>query len=108
MSETPMDSTGTGQGDDDLQGGGHGPADGGAEGMTGGADGGADGSADGGADGGSDDDADAGAGPVSDLAKGDDVSTGTDGVGGGNASRSSVLEDTLGAGGDRDEEDRGQ
>lgn len=87
MSETPMDSTGTGQ-DDDLQSG-HGPGDGHA-----------DGGADGGADAGADGSADLGAGPESDLAKDDDVSTGTDGVGGGNESRSSVLEDTLGAGGD--------
>jgi hypothetical protein len=76
MSETPTDSTGTGQ-DDDLN------AD-------------------------ADSSADLGAGPESDLAKGDDVSTGTDGVGGGNESRSSVLEDTLGAGGDLDEGDRDQ
>jgi hypothetical protein len=52
--------------------------------------------------------ADTGAGPESDLAKGDDVSAGTDGVGGGNDSRSSVLEDTLGAGGDPDDVDPGQ
>jgi hypothetical protein len=104
MSETPMDSTGTGQ-DDDLQQGGHGLADGGADPVPyGGADGGADGDADADAGGG----ADAGAGPVSDLAKGDDVSTGTDGVGGGNDSRSSVLEDTLGAGGDQDDVDGGR
>ncbi|MDR6862685.1 hypothetical protein [Phycicoccus sp. 3266] len=42
-----------------------------------------------------------------DLTKGEDASGGTDGVGGGNDSRSSVLEDTLGAGGDPDEDDRG-
>lgn len=50
--------------------------------------------------------ADAGAGAGSDMAEADDVSTGTDGVGGGNESRSSLLEDTLGAGGDPDEVDR--
>jgi len=83
MSETPMDSSADGQ-DDDL-----------------------DAVADGGADAGADGGADTGAGPVSDLAEGDDVSTGTDGVGGGNDSTSSVLEDTLGAGGDQDEVDRG-
>lgn len=71
MSETPMDSTGTGQDAD------------------------ADGSAD------------AAAVDESDLAKGDDVSAGADGVGGGNDSRSSVLKDTLGAGGDPDEGDSG-
>lgn len=49
--------------------------------------------------------ADAGAGPEADLAEGDDVSAGADGVGGGNDSRSSLLEDTLGAGGDPDELD---
>lgn len=43
----------------------------------------------------------------SDLARGEDVSAGDDGIGGGNESRSSVLDDTLGAGGDRDEVDRG-
>lgn len=86
MSETSMDSTGSGQ-EDDLEGGGHGHADGGADGVTSGDDG----------------SADAGAGPVSDLDRGDDVSTGTDGVGGGNDSRSSVLQDTLGAGGNHDE-----
>lgn len=43
----------------------------------------------------------------SDLVRGEDVSAGDDGVGGGNESRSSVLDDTLGAGGDRDEVDRG-
>ena len=43
----------------------------------------------------------------SDLTRGEDVSAGEDGVGGGNESRSSLLEDTLGAGGDRDEVDRG-
>lgn len=50
--------------------------------------------------------ADAGAGAGSDMAEAYDVSTGTDGVGGGNESRSSLLEDTLGAGGDPDEVDR--
>ena len=49
--------------------------------------------------------ADTGAGPEADLAEGDDVSAGVDGVGGGNDSRSSLLEDTLGAGGDPDELD---
>jgi hypothetical protein len=62
----------------------------------------------GGVDGSADAGADAGAEPVSGLAEGDDVSTGTDGVGGGNDSRSSVLEDTLGAGGDPDEVDHDQ
>lgn len=37
---------------------------------------------------------------------GEDISTGTDGVGGGNDSRSSLLQDTLGAGGDPDKVDR--
>jgi hypothetical protein len=77
MSETPMGSTGAGQ-DDDLRDDGYEPAGG---------------------------DDSAGAGPESDLTKGDDFSSGTDGVGGGNDSRSSVVEDTLGAGGDPDDVD---
>ena len=89
MSETPMDPTETGQEDDELQPGRHGEVREAADAMTPDADGGAD----------------AGAGPVSDLSEGDDVSAGTDGIGGGNDSRSSVLEDTLGAGGDPDEVD---
>lgn len=44
--------------------------------------------------------------PDSDPVEGDEISTGTDGVGGGNDSRSSLLEDTLGAGGDPDDVDR--
>lgn len=47
------------------------------------------------------------AGLDSSPVEGDDISTGTDGVGGGNDSRSSVLEDTLGAGGDPHDVDRG-
>ena len=90
MSQTPMNST-EADSSDDLQG---------VQRLD---DEGASGEADDGGDGG----ADTGAGPESGLPRGDDVSTGDDGVGGGNESKSSVLEDTLGAGGDPDEVDRG-
>jgi hypothetical protein len=49
---------------------------------------------------------DSAGGPDPDAVEGEEISTGTDGVGGGNDSRSSLLEDTLGAGGDPDDVDR--
>jgi len=49
---------------------------------------------------------DGAASPDADAVEGDEISTGTDGVGGGNDSTSSLLQDTLGAGGDPDDVDR--
>lgn len=88
MSDFPTHTTPTGR-DEELRGGASPAGDAEREALADRADGGAD----------------TGAGPEADLAEGDDVSGGVDGVGGGNDSRSSLLEDTLGAGGDPDELD---